>query len=274
MSLERINLAVTKYCNLRCRMCDYPSGKFWTNALSKEQIKDLIREAAELGVKTVELSGGEPMMRKDIYEIISFAASLNLKVFMASNGVLIGPEEVKKLLDAGLTLVTFSLEGPEELNDSIRGAGNFKKTMQAIKSFLGYREQIPELEVMVGIVLSKYNYKMIADFSEYLLKDVGINSISINPFNASMLSEKNRKLREAEFKITSDMMPDLKNEIQKLVDLSNENPDRMPAAAYLDRIPDYFSGKNLFLKTGVIYLKVFAEYLRREWYLPVGTANL
>jgi len=249
-NLERINLSVTKLCNLHCRMCDIPELTSWDNDMTLGDLKRIIDEAVSLGAKTLELGGGEPMMRNDIYEIISYASSLGLFTFMATNGVLIGQTEVKKLLDAGLNLITFSLEGPEQLNDQIRGNGNFGKTLNAIRGFLGYRQQLPWLKVGVGITLSRFNYKSIVQFSKYLLEEVGIDTISINPINKDFLTPENQISRANELYIPVELIDDLSKEIEKLIQYGESMPGKLPKPGYLRRFPDYFTGKKIIPQGG------------------------
>lgn len=264
---------VTKVCNLHCRMCDVPQFNIGEKNLTLDKIKEIIREIAGLGAETLELSGGEPMTRKDIYDIISYAVSLKLKVFMATNGVLIGPSEVKKLLEAGLTMITFSLEGPEELNDHIRGKGNFQKTLYAIQSFLEYSSEIFGLQVMVGITLSKYNYKLVRSFSEYLLEDIGVYSISINPFTNTMMTQESFKARGEEFSIPLEMISDLKSEMEQLAQFSEVRPGKLPLPRYLRRIPEYFAGKKIIPAGGCSIPLIFCGisspgYVFPCWHSP------
>jgi MoaA/NifB/PqqE/SkfB family radical SAM enzyme len=245
IQIDRVNFMITKVCNLHCRMCDVPQFNFGEKDLSLDKIKEIIREAAELGAETLELSGGEPMTRKDIYEIISYATSLKLKTFMATNGTLINPSKVERLLNAGLTMVTFSLEGPEGMNDHIRGKGNFSKTHDAIRSFLEYKTKIPELQVMVGITLSRYNYKIIHSFSQYLLEELGVYCISINPFVSSMMTPEGFKTRGYEFSIPEEMIPDLTIEMEQLAQYSESVPGKLPLPRYLRKIPVYFAGEKI-----------------------------
>lgn len=275
--LQRINLVVTKLCNLHCRMCDVPELNFWENDMTLDQIKEIIKEAAVLGAHTLELSGGEPMMRKDIYEIISFAVSHGLKVFMATNGVLMGPGEVEKLLEAGLTLITFSLEGPEQLNDLMRGQGSYQKTLNAIQGFLN--RQISGLQVMIGITLSRYNYQFILPFSKYLIEEVGVFSISINPYNPMMLTPENRKTRNEEFNIPGELIPDLSGKIEQLIQYAQSVPGRLPTSGYLSRIPDYFMGKKLIPPGGCSIPLTFCGISSHGevfscWHIPsIGNLN-
>jgi MoaA/NifB/PqqE/SkfB family radical SAM enzyme len=218
--------------------------------MNLNDIKKLISEAVSLGAKTLELGGGEPMMRKDIYDIITYASALGLYVFMATNGVLIGQAEAKKLMDAGLDFVTFSLEGPEQLNDSIRGNGNFQKTINAIKYFRSFRQQMPEFKVGAGITLSKYNYKCILEFSRFLLEEAEVDTISINPVNMDFLSYENRILRANEFNIPPELIEDLAYEIEQLIKYGETVPGRLPKRGYLSKFPEYFKGKKIVPQGG------------------------
>ncbi|HEX3045262.1 MAG TPA: radical SAM protein [Bacillota bacterium] len=249
LGLERVNLSVTKFCNLHCRMCDFKKIHRPVRNFSLDTVKTIIKEMAALGAKVLEISGGEPMTRKDIYEIITFAHSFGLKVAMMTNGVLIGPAEADKLLKAGLTSVTFSLEGPEQLNDQLRGRGNFQKTLRAIASFLNHPNSA-EINVEIGITLSKYNYSLIVSFAKYLFEEVKVNSIAINPFNAGMLDTKNQRTRESEFIITADLIPDLTKVVEELIEYGKVAPGKLPSPNYLGKIPDYFMGKKLIPANG------------------------
>ncbi len=248
--LKRVNLMVTTQCNLHCRMCDVPGFNNLENNLSSEKIKEIIWQAAQAGAEILEISGGEPMTRRDIYEIISFAASLKLRIMMVSNGVLIGTSEAEKLLEAGLSLVPISLEGPEELNDKIRGEGNYNKALGAIKSFLANSAKRPELQVSVGITLSRYNYKIVGAFSKFLLDEVGVHCITVNPFTGTMLSQEHFEVRKEEFLIPYKLIPDLIFEMEKLARYSEGRPGKLPSPGYIRRIPEYFDGNRILPSGG------------------------
>jgi MoaA/NifB/PqqE/SkfB family radical SAM enzyme len=242
--IQRLNLVTTKYCNLNCRMCDWKkSFPLFMPEPSFDQWKSVIQEFAMLGGKELEISGGEPMMRKDIYQIISHAKSCGLTVLMVSNGVLIGPVEVEKLLVAGLGAISISLEGPEELNDKLRGPGNFQKALNTIRNFLSHQTGYPDLRVYVGITLSKYNYAEILSFSKYLLEEIGVHSIAINPFTIGMLRGRNRRTRPVEFDIPPELIPDLTLELERLIEYAKSVPGELPSPNFLNQIPNYFRGK-------------------------------
>lgn len=263
--LKRLNLSVTKFCNLHCRMCDYPKFSQFEKQLSCEQIKLVIRESAALGAKILELSGGEPMVRKEIYEIIAYARSFGLEVLIVTNGVLMRQSEVRKLIEAGLTSVSFSMEGPEPIHDYIRGQGNYQKTLSAIRCFLSYQPEVANLNIIVGITLSRYNYQAILSFSKFLSEETGVHQVTLNPFSGEMLVRKNRKSREDEFNIPPELISDLTRQIDQLIAYAKSVPDKMPAPGYLAKIPDYFEGKRLIPNGGCQIPLTFCGISANGW---------
>lgn len=70
VKLERINLLITKECNLWCRMCDYRMFRKDSRELTFQQIQTIIGDARDLGVKRLEITGGEPMIRREVYDMM------------------------------------------------------------------------------------------------------------------------------------------------------------------------------------------------------------
>jgi MoaA/NifB/PqqE/SkfB family radical SAM enzyme len=249
-------------------MCDYVQFNPQDEPeLPLELLKTIIRDFADLGGEVLELSGGEPMMREGIYELVAEACSRGLQTLMVTNGTLIGDAEAEKLLKAGLTSVSFSLEGPESLNDHLRGRGNFQKTMGAIRSFLHQAKQ-PGFEVLVGVTLSKYNYKTMVDFTKYLLEEIGVHQITINPFEKWMLKGNNRETRPVEFEISNDLIPELTREIERLIEYGQSMPNRLPPAGFLRKIPDYFLGKRFIPAGGCTIPSTFCGVEANGWVYP------
>lgn len=90
-------LEVTQECNLNCRHCYNTSGTVRENELSTGELLHLLDELAKMGVFCVFFTGGEPLLRKDIAELISYASSQGLEVGVFTNGTLINEELLKKI---------------------------------------------------------------------------------------------------------------------------------------------------------------------------------
>lgn len=125
--------AVTKQCNLRCKHC---SMSEWNpEELTTEEGFALIEDAAKLGHVKFGFTGGEPLLREDIYDLIEYASSFDIQVVMATNGTLITKDVAKRLKKAGLERAAISIDGIESAHDEFRGVnGAFERSLRGIKA--------------------------------------------------------------------------------------------------------------------------------------------
>ncbi|MDI6904564.1 MAG: radical SAM protein [Candidatus Bathyarchaeia archaeon] len=124
----------TNAYNLRCKHF-YASAISETmpDELTTEEAKDLIDELADCGVVAIAFSGGEPLIRKDFFEIANYAKERDFYVSVATNGTLITPSIGKKLKSC-VDYVEISLDGLKETHEKFRGiSGVFDKTINGIK---------------------------------------------------------------------------------------------------------------------------------------------
>lgn len=133
-------IAVTYRCNLRCRFCYAGCGNGCgaprRGEMSIDQIRTILHTIYhEAQAPTVSFTGGEPLLRADLPEMVSYAKSLGFRVNLISNGTLATPERVKALADAGLDSAQVSLEGPNaSLHDRITGvAGSFIRSVAGLR---------------------------------------------------------------------------------------------------------------------------------------------
>lgn len=112
---------MTNQCNMFCDHCYREAGARLDDELTTAQGKKLIDEIKQAGFSMLILSGGEPLMRPDVYEIIAYARERGLRVVMGSNGSLITPEVASKLKTSGLMGIGVSLDSihPDK-NDRFR----------------------------------------------------------------------------------------------------------------------------------------------------------
>ena len=105
-----ISWNVTNACNMYCAHCYRDAGCKAEEELSTAEAKKLLTEIARAGFKIMIFSGGEPLMRPDILELVSYASSLGLFPVFGTNGTLITREMAAKLKDAGARAMGISLD--------------------------------------------------------------------------------------------------------------------------------------------------------------------
>lgn len=127
-----IPLRVTQYltyrCNLNCVFCARNSIK--SEELNTNQIIKCIEEFRSLGTEFWGFNGGEPLLRKDIGNLISACRKLNIRTSLFTNGTLI-PERINDI--RGLDLILVSIDGPQDIHNKIRGENAFERTLRGIE---------------------------------------------------------------------------------------------------------------------------------------------
>ncbi len=127
---------ITRRCNLKCVHC-YAHAKDipFENELSTQEGKGLIDDLAQFGSPVLLLSGGEPLVRKDLPELAAYAVEKGMRAVISTNGTLITPAIAATLKEIGLSYVGISLDGLEPVNDRFRGVkGAFAKAIQGIEN--------------------------------------------------------------------------------------------------------------------------------------------
>ncbi len=126
---------ITYACNLRCKHCYATAGKPLEDELTTEEALETIDKFDKLGVTIISFSGGEPLVRKDILELASYAAEKGIYIALATNGTLITEERAKQLKENGVSYLQISLDGTQATHDSFRGIkGCWAKTIEGIKN--------------------------------------------------------------------------------------------------------------------------------------------
>jgi MoaA/NifB/PqqE/SkfB family radical SAM enzyme len=119
-------------CNLRCKHCYLNAHENGKQVLPLDLVKRTIDEASELGIKSVQLSGGEPFLYPHILEVLKSTIGKNFTVTISTNGTLIDDESAKLLAEINARIVT-SIDGPADYHDMFRGKrGSFAKTEDGI----------------------------------------------------------------------------------------------------------------------------------------------
>jgi len=126
----------TSRCNLKCLHC-YSSSE--SNNFGKElttnQAKRLLWQLAEVNCPVVLFSGGEPLLREDLFELLAEAKKLGLRTVISTNGTLIDSAVAGKLANAGVSYVGISIDGNEKFHDKFRAAkGCFKAAIAGIEN--------------------------------------------------------------------------------------------------------------------------------------------
>ncbi|MBO6179792.1 MAG: putative heme d1 biosynthesis radical SAM protein NirJ1 [Selenomonadaceae bacterium] len=134
----------TKTCNLKCRHCYMMSeDKKYSGELSTEEAKNFIADLADFHAPALLFSGGEPLIRKDFFELAEYAANKGVRPTLSTNGVLITRDVARRIKDIGVGYVGVSLDGLEDVNDKFRGVkGAYEKAMAGIENCVAVGQRV------------------------------------------------------------------------------------------------------------------------------------
>jgi heme b synthase len=168
---------VTRQCKLKCKHCRASAESIpYENELSTKECFQLLDNIASFVKPIIILTGGEPMLRKDIFEIAKYGGSLGLRMVIAPCGVLITEESTKLMKESGIKRVSISLDGPtKEDHDSFRGVdGAFEATIKGIEHL-----KKAGLEFQVNTTITKLNYSKISDILKLAIR---LGAVAFHPF--------------------------------------------------------------------------------------------
>lgn len=164
---------LTERCNLRCLHCyqgdPAPSLRGTSSDLSLAECREVASEVSEMlkawaeayGIEfspSFNVTGGEPFLRDDIFEVLSEISRRGFGISLLTNGTLIGKRRAELLADFGVGTVQVSIEGHETVHDGIRGRGSFAAAMRGVENLLD-----AGMEVTLNVTLSRLNSPFIAE---------------------------------------------------------------------------------------------------------------
>lgn len=168
---------LTSKCNLRCRHCVVSAGEECSDELCFEDCCRLIDEFADFEVGQLILSGGEPLIRKDFFDIAEYAASKGIMIQVATNGTLIDEHAAEKLANIGARAqVSLDSSVPVIHDDFRQSSGSWKRTVDGIKLLV--RAGVP---VTLAAAVTTMNVDNIPELYE-LGKELEVQTFRILPF--------------------------------------------------------------------------------------------
>lgn len=240
----------TKACNLLCRHC-YASAaaKQAPQELSTQEAKLLMDSLVSYKVPVLLFSGGEPLLRPDIFELLAYGVKIGLRIAVSTNGTLIDLPTAQKLKEIGVSYVGISLDGLRAVNDAFRGvAGAYDKTMTGFSNC-----RIAGQKTGLRLSLSKTTFHELPDIfnlieAEHIARVCFYHLV----YSGRGAELKNEDLTPAEKRQTLDFI------IKKTLDFNKRNIDTeiLTVDNHCDGIYlyQYMQGKNPAKATAILQL--------------------
>ncbi len=151
-----IHISPTHRCNLRCKYCKIWEEGDETKELSLQEWKKVIDELSDwLGEAHIGVTGGEPFLRKDIFQILDYMVKKGLKPSLTTNGILLDYEMINRLSELNVFNIKVSFESMNKnTHDFFRGEGSYEKTYNAI---LNLKKKMNKTLIIIGVTINSKN---------------------------------------------------------------------------------------------------------------------
>ena len=232
------HVKLTENCQARCISCDYWKSR-WNDEIDTNRAVDLVNQIAALGIRTLRFTGGEPLLRKDFFQVLQKAHTSSFKrIVLQTNGLLLKKLH-KEINTSPITNISVSIDGLRDTNDQIRGIrGYFDLAMEGLKL-------LRNKEISIAITLNRISASELGTLAN-VARDIGAG-IDLNILSRSLFF-----LKDADI---ASMWPERKDvtEIVKFL------RDRVKRPSFeVDYIARYYNGERLAEPPCVLgYLQVF-----------------
>jgi len=177
-------ILITDKCNLKCIMCNQwraPSGE----GLKADEWKAIIDDLKKNKIKSIHFSGGEPLLRGDLGELIFHGSRNGFAVGLTTNGILLTEEILNNFIDSGLRSIAVSMDGVGAEYEKIRGVPNsFEKLKKAVLA-VSEAKRKRKIDASINFTLMKNNMKSlkgVKEFADRLKLPVAVCLLDKTPF--------------------------------------------------------------------------------------------
>ncbi|HNU86437.1 MAG TPA: SynChlorMet cassette radical SAM/SPASM protein ScmF [Syntrophales bacterium] len=235
--LGTLYVYLTEGCNLRCRHCwiqpKFQSGAQVYGSLDFDLFRHVVDQALPLGLSSVKLTGGEPLLHPRIADIVHYAGGKGLHIGMETNGVLCTPSLAEEIASSRSPHVSVSLDGADAAtHEWVRGvSGSFHAALQGIRNLVG-----AGLRPQVIMTIMKRNAEQVVPVIR-LAESLGAGSVK---FNLLQPTARGEKMHEA-----GDNLP-----IERLVALGRQVENKLARSS---RIPLFYSHPAAFRPLGSMF---------------------
>jgi len=235
-----VTITLTSCCNLKCIMCDHWKLKNQEEP-SLEKVRDYIDQIKRWDIKEIDLSGGEPFIRRDIFDIIDYANRNRLKINITTNGTLLDKNLIKKLHNVDKLRLQISLDGNDaNTHDKIRGT---KGTFDRIVSNINQLKKNKNLQLNATTVIMDNNFHKLLGL-HYFTKKLGFSSITYQPVNDSNLYIGKRK-RYNPLRIQKNHLKEFDEIINKLIQIRKQDAFIGNSVSFLEAIKRFFHDETI-----------------------------
>ena len=237
---------VTNRCNLRCKMCgvcELTSPMDHTPELTTDEWRGVIRSAVRMRTSLMLMSGGEPLLRQDVFDIIRYACDQGIAFHLCTNGTLIDKEKALRLAETGVNTVSVSIESPvKAIHERLRGPGTFDRAVQGVRLL---REHAPNVNIGVNYLITSANFLNMAEMIPFV-ESLGAHQLKYAPIHTNLLHKRKRIGDYGDLLFGEEDLEELDREMRLLMKAAAQNRLLTTSPMFLSKISSFYSRPSKF----------------------------
>lgn len=250
----KLQIESSGVCNLRCIMCPQNNMKREKGFLKFGVFKKIFDEVRP---PYLNLTGiGEPLMNPDIFKIIKYAEDKGTYVKLDTNATLLNEENINKLLNTRIDIISISLDGMDKKTyEKIRVGSNFEKVISNLKRLVEIKKQRnSKTEIHLFLVLQKENFKQFLDFIKFG------DSIKVDSMSGTFVAEESYE-KNKDINIENVKEEELKEFVKEIRRLKKEIKTNLEIDELIDYIETWKDKKNKNWSNVTCYVPWYAPFI-------------
>lgn len=234
-------------CNFRCKMCpQWHRGETENRSeyCNLAEMKKVVDEMAELGIKSLGLSGGEPLMDQELlFGVLEYANSKGIYTHFGSNGWLLSEKVLRRYDEIGGGHISLSVDGIGSTHDEIRAfPGSFNKIISVLEMYIQLK--LKNVSIKMNTVFSGQNYEQILEIIALAKKyDVAIFLQPFDNFDYDKINESS-SLVDNSFNVQKNKVERIREIVAEIIETKKKDKGLiLNSFEHLKNIPDYFSNR-------------------------------
>ena len=251
---------ITNKCNLRCKFCDQweTPPELISQELTKNEWFQFVDTLKELHPLVVIITGGEPLLREDIFEIIRYVNKRGIYTHICSNGTLIDENIAKELRNSGLNSISVSLDSfDSKVHNTLRGIECFDEVVNGINFLKRYA---PKIKVGINVVINRLNFRNLYKIFP-LAERLEVDMVRFDGIHTNLAHRKKPLHTFDGLLFQKEDIPELLEELNKLIRTACKSKIGTNSKIYLKKLKDYFQGNLKSLKCYAGYISCAVDAL-------------
>jgi len=256
-------------CNLYCKMCDQWKGngiksqmsyspkicdqwkvKNSRDILNTEELLTILDSAKKLNTRIVSITGGEPLLRHDIFDILNAISKRGFASHLCTNGTLLNNNTALNLAKTNLKSISISIDSiNSNTHNFIRGCNCFHKTITGVRLI---RKIIPNLRININFLICRLNYKEMPEMIN-MAKELNVDKVSFAPIHTNLQHKNKSKESFGDLLFHDNDNEELQRQIEKTKIISKQKKILISSNKFLRGIYDFY-------KKSPPYHKCYAGY--------------